>query len=311
MKKENLLDRLSRRKLIVVTGKGGVGKTAITAALGRTLAKAGRQVLLLEVDPRENLHHLLDVPPSGGEVVEVTLRLFLQNLKPQAVIDAIVESRLPMQFLVHRVQKSPVYQRFTEGAPGLEQMAVLGHALQLVRGDDSPPLPRLDTVVLDAPATGHGVALLNAPRLFAETLGKGPVSELAHEVADFVAEPENCGVVVVTTAEEMPVQEALELRERLENEFRRPPELLVVNGLYPELPAKLGKKKIENDPLLSLWHDRRALNQRELGRLGADWPGPRVELPFLTENRGPRLVAELQERLASTARRIIRFGSSP
>ena len=170
-------------------------------------------------------------------------------------------------------------------------------ALRLVRGDDSPPLPRLDTVVLDAPATGHGVALLNAPRLFAETIGHGPISELAHEVADYVAEAETCGVVVVTAAEEMPVQEALELRARLETEFRRPPELLVVNGLYPELPAGLEPEKIAAEPLLELWDERRALNERELGRLERHWPGPRVELPLLAESRGPRLVSELHERL--------------
>lgn len=290
-------DRLARRQLIVVTGKGGVGKTAMTAALGRCLARAGRRVLVLEVDPRENLHQLLDVPPSGGEVVEVGLRLFLQNLKPQAVIDWIVERQVPIRLLARRVLQSPIYQRFAEGAPGLEPMAVLGHALRMVRGDGSPPLPRFDAVVLDAPATGHGVSLLTSPGLLADTIGHGPIAELAREVADFVTDPEKCGVVVVTAAEEMPVQEALELRAALDERFGRPPELLIVNGLYPDLPPGLEEQPIAADPLLTLWHDRRRVNQRELERLRASWAGPRVELPLLPLPSGPRLAAALHDRL--------------
>ena len=109
-----LRDRLAQRQLIVVTGKGRVGKTAVTAALARSLARSGRQVLALEVDPRENLHQLFDVPPSGGAVVEVTLRLFLQNLKPRTVVDWIVERQV---MIARRILQSPIYHRFSELGP--------------------------------------------------------------------------------------------------------------------------------------------------------------------------------------------------
>src|SRR5262245_2799395 len=107
-----LHDQLSRRQLIVVTGKGGVGKSALTAALGRSLAASGRRTLALEIDPRENLHQLFDVPPSGGEIVTVAPRLHLQNLKPSDVVDWIVEKQVGIGMLVRRLQASPVYQRF-------------------------------------------------------------------------------------------------------------------------------------------------------------------------------------------------------
>ncbi len=234
------MDRLARLagfQLLVVTGKGGVGKSAVAASLGRLLARAGRQVLVLEVDPRENLHQMLGVAPSGGAVVAAGGGLWVQNLKPGQVLDDIVRERLKIEMLARRVLASPIYQQFSAGAPGLAELAILGHALRLLRRAGDPAAPRLDLVVLDAPATGHGVRLLTAPRLVADVIHGGPFGALAGELAAFVADPGRCGIVVVTQAEEMPVEEALDLRQALGRQLDRQPELLVVNGLYPPLPA--------------------------------------------------------------------------
>lgn len=286
-----LLDALGSRQLVVVTGKGGVGKSAVTAALARALAAAGRRTLALEVDPRENLHQLLDVPPSGGEAVAAGTRLWLQNLKPAEVVDWVVEKQVRLGFLVSRIEKSPIYQRFVEGAPGLREMAILGHAQRLIRGE-AKGAPRLDTVVLDAPATGHGLYLLTAPRLFAEAVREGPFAEIAGDVADFVADPQRTAVVVATLAEEMPVQEAVELRQGLVERFGREPALLVVNALYPPLPPALAAA---DDETALLWRDRRGVNERELRRLDEVWQGARVALPLVAATRD----GELAERLAT------------
>jgi anion-transporting ArsA/GET3 family ATPase len=279
---------LASRELLVVTGKGGVGKTAVAAALGRLLA-ATRRALVLEVDPRENLHHMLGVSPSGGEVTAAPGGLWLQNLKPREVVDRLVAERLRIGPLVRRVLASPVYQQFAEGAPGLKEVAVLGHALRLVEGRERGSWgDRFDLVVLDAPASGHGVSLLTAPRLLAEVIDSGPVGSLGRELAAFVADPARCGVVVVTSPEEMPVQEAIELAATLDERFGRLPDLLVVNGVYPPFPAA------ESAPAaLSLWRDRRRVQEREIARLDAEWAGPRVELPKLPVDPGPELPATL------------------
>ncbi len=284
-----LFDRIARRQLILVLGKGGVGKSVLAAVLAHSLAARGRRTLLLEVDPRENLHQLLDVAPSGGEIVEVGHRLHLQNLKPQRVVDWIVEKQLKIGLLVRRVLASPIYPRFVEGAPGLLQLAVLGHALRLVRGD-MVRAPAIDTVILDAPATGHGIYLLTAPSLVRDAIHQGPVAGLAGEVASFVDDPERTGLCVVTQAEEMPVQEALELRHDLFDKVGRGPELLVVNGLYPE-PSAHGP----DDELTTLWRRRRRVNDVELERLDRDWDGPRVDLPLLPVDSGPELVRTLTD----------------
>ena len=299
----NPRDRLLERRLIVVTGKGGVGKSAMASVLGRGLARRGRRTLLLEVDPRENLHQQLGVPPSGGEMVEVEDRLYLQNLKPQQVADWVVEQQVRIKVLVRRVLRSPIYHRFVEGAPGLTEIAILGHALRVVRGDLAGArkrgAPEIDVVVLDAPATGHGVYLLTAPRLFAEAIEEGPFARLAREVADFVADPDACGLVVVTLAEEMPVQEALELRRALAERFGREPELLIANGLYPAAPAAAGRSEMHE-----LWRRRRRLNLRELEHLERSWEGPRIELPLLPIDGGAALVAALSERFEAELDRL-------
>src|SRR4029077_732525 len=121
--------------------------------------------VVVEVDPRDNLHQMLGTPPSGGDIVQAEPRLWVQNLKPRQVLDDIVRDQLKLELLVRRVLDSPIYQNFATGAPGLKELAILGHALRLLRGIGPPGTPDLDTVVLDAPATGHGVALLAAPGL--------------------------------------------------------------------------------------------------------------------------------------------------
>jgi anion-transporting ArsA/GET3 family ATPase len=113
----SLLDRLERQQLIVVTGKGGVGKTTLTAVLGRRLAAAGRRTLLLEIDPRESLHQLLGTEPSGGAIVSAGRHLSAQNLQARSVIEDLVKEKVTLRALARRIVDSPLFQHFADGAP--------------------------------------------------------------------------------------------------------------------------------------------------------------------------------------------------
>lgn len=299
----NVIEQLSRRQLVVVTGKGGVGKTVVSATLGRALAAAGRRTLVVEVDPRENLHQMLGTPPSGGDILQAEPRLWVQNLKPRQVLDQVVRDQIKLELITRRVLDSPIYQQFATGAPGLKEIAILGHAYRLLHGMGEPGTPEIETVILDAPATGHGVALLAAPALVSEVITKGPFSRMAGDLATLIADPERCGIVVVTQAEEMPVEEAIELRTALRDRVRRDPELLVVNGLYPQAPPPPPAQGAENE-LVTLWRRRRGLNDRELARLRESWPGPRVELPQLPLDRGLALLGTLGRCFAESARNL-------
>ncbi len=291
-----LLEGLAGRQLVVVTGKGGVGKTTVAALLGRALSSRGRRVLLLETDPRESLHQVLGIEPSGGKVVAAGPRLWAQNLQSQAVMEGLVREKMPfgMGAVADRILAHPVYQHFVAGAPGLKETALLGQAYRIVHHGGRP---KVDVIVLDAPATGHGLSLLTAPGLLAEAIRDGQLGDVTAEIAAFVADPARCAVVVTTLAEEMPVQETLELVQLLADKLGRGPEAVVVNALYPPCPA--GAKGPAE--ALALWRERRRLNERELRRLRAGWKGGRVELPLLPLDRSPALLDGLLPFLAGTA----------
>ncbi len=291
-----VLRQLGSLGLITVTGKGGVGKSTVAAALGTLLARRGRNVLLIEVDPRESLHQLLGVEPSGGGVVEVSPRLRVQHLTPREVLDDLVREKLKIGVLVRKVLSSPIHRHFTEGAPGLKEAAVFGRSLRLLQGHVPRGMPRPDVVILDAPASGHGVAWMAAPQLVSDVIRSGPVGQMAAEVADFLKDADRFGVVVVTTAEEMPVSESLELIDQLDRRLGRAPHLVVTNAVYPPLPTSAAPQ--EDDLASRLWRRRRELNDRELERLGRRWSGPHVELPMLPVDPGPGLVGHLGRRLA-------------
>lgn len=284
--------QLMRRQLIVVTGKGGVGKTLVTALLGAVFADAGRRVLLVETDPRESLHQLMGVPPSGGDIVAVRSGLFLQNLQPRRVLEQLVRERLRVEMLVRRVLDSPVFDHFAEGAPGLKELAVLGYALTLVRGEVRQA-PLIDMVVLDAPASGHAASLVTAPRLVSEIITEGPFGRMAAELSAFMADANRTGIVGVTHADEMPVQETLELRDTLQQQFGRGPELLVINAVLPPIPPVALAPEHGYGKWLRLWTLRRSINDRELLRLEHAWRGARIELPLLPLDRGPALIPAL------------------
>jgi len=284
-----LLTALAKRQLVVVTGKGGVGKSTLAAALARLLAEGGRRVLLLEIDPRESLHQLLGTEPSAGAIIKVGPGLAMQNLQPRAVIESLVREKVPIGIVARKIVASPVFQHFADGAPGFKEMAILGYALRTVKGEYHH---KADVVVLDAPATGHSASMLAAPLLLADLVGGGQLGDMARTVAELVADAERCSVVLATLAEEMPVQELAELVALLKDRIGRPPELVVANGLYPEWPGGAA------DPRTALWKDRRAVNDRELARLGKLWKGPRAEIPLLPLDRGPELLAAIEVRLA-------------
>ena len=254
--------------------------------MGRRLAADGKRRLLLEVDPRESLYPLLGVEPSGGEIVAADHGLHVQNVQPRDVLDALVAERLRVGVLTRRVLRSPIYQHFVDGCPGLKEMAVLGHAYTRLRDRE------FDQIVLDAPATGHGLALLTAPGLVWPALADGPIRALSREVADFVDEPSKVGIVVVTLAEEMPVQETEELAEQMRVRLNREAELLVVNGLIPQVgqPDRL-------PPPLQLAARRAAGQQAWRRRLSERFDRPRCELPLLPIPASPRLVDLLSDRL--------------
>jgi hypothetical protein len=157
----------------------------------------------------------------------------------------------------------------------------------------------VDTIILDAPATGHGVSLLAAPRAVAGVIEEGPFGRMAHEMTNFVADPARLGIVVVTRAESLPAIESRELIAMLDTRVHRAPDLLVVNALYPPLPPEFDALDLPAS-VAEPWAERRHTNERELASLLSALDVPAIELPLLPIDNGPRLVAALGRELAGT-----------
>ena len=291
-------------QLIVVTGKGGVGKTVVAAALGRIMAERGRRVLLLDADSREGLHRLFGAPPSGGDVVSLTPRLSVLNSVPRTILDREVAHALRVRALSNRVLASPVYQHFADGAPGLKEMMLLGYALKVAEGDAKP---KADLVIIDAPASGHGLTLLAAPLLMSEVIATGPLGKMASRIAALVRDPARCAIVLPTLAEEMAVQETLETIAAIERRLGRGPSMVVVNAVYPPRGdgAEPGtsapvtrEEALEVAATLAFWTTRRRLNEREIARLRDGWRGPTAQVPLVAADFGPELLSAVADSLA-------------
>ncbi len=284
---------LGERSLVVVLGKGGTGRSTLSAVLARSLAESGRDVTLIDPDPRESLHRFLGVAPSGGEPVPAGPRVTLQLADPVQIVTGLVTRHVPVGLIARRIVRSNAFRQIVDGAPGLAELALLARAC----GEDGTS-PR-GTVLLDAPATGHALALLDAPRLVAETIADGPIRALAARVASVVADPERTAFVVVAAPEELPVDETLELLGGLEERALPRPALVVVNGLYPEAAAE----DHDADPDAARFvAARHASSARHAARLAASWQGELIRLPLVPADDEPALVAALGRHVRDAGR---------
>jgi anion-transporting ArsA/GET3 family ATPase len=223
------------RRLIFVTGKGGVGKTTVAAALGLAAARAGRRVLVCEVADQERLTAAFGVAAAGFREVEIAAGLHAFSVNPEDAIAEWLTYQLPSRTLAGLLGGSRAFQYLAAAAPGLAEMVTIGKVWELAQLErKAPSAAPYDLVIVDAPATGHGIALLRAPRTFGEIARVGPINHQAEIVDGFVRDPETTAVVAVALAEEMPVSETLELERRLRDEVGVELERVFVNALLPD-----------------------------------------------------------------------------
>ncbi len=279
--------------LVIVTGKGGVGKSVIAAALA-TRISAARRVLALDVDPRESLFECLGVEPSAGARVWVNKRCALEHVNPHALIEEFAVAHVRLPWVTRKLTASRVFHHFVDAAPGLKEVALLGHATRAVGHGTRATFHH---VVLDAPASGHALALLDAPRLVTRAVESGPFAALAGEIANVVAARAQTSIVLVTHAEAFAMQEAREFTAELQQRLGRRPSAVVVNAVYPSYPST--RAAADEDEALAIWRARATTNRRELSRLADWWDGPTCVLPLVTHGRGPALVADVASRLSA------------
>ena len=234
------------RRLIFVTGKGGVGKTTVAAALGLAAARAGKRVLVCEVADQERLTATFGLPAAGFREVEVERCLSVFSVNPEDATAEWLRFQLRSRTLAGLLGGSRVFQYLATAAPGLAEMVTIGKVWELAQLErKTPSAAPYDLVIVDAPATGHGLALLRAPRTFADIARVGPINRQAGIVDAFLRDPANTAVIAVALAEEMPVSETIDLERRLQDELSLELEHVFVNALLADRVSGAEAKAID------------------------------------------------------------------
>lgn len=221
---------LGAQRLLLVTGKGGVGKSAVTAALARAAAEAGRRVLAVEVGTGRLgplFGHAL-----GAEPAAIGPRLQAAAIEPDAALADFVLGVLRMKLLARRLLESTTFQVVAAAAPGLPELLVL-HKLATWLDAKRAGRAVYDLVVVDAPASGHSLPLLSAPRTLGALAPFGPVADLLRRMQGRLTDPTRTLVCVVTTPEELAVNETIELFRELADGLGLPVGPPIVNAMPP------------------------------------------------------------------------------
>ncbi len=221
-------------ELLVVTGKGGVGKTTIAAALGVAAARRGLRTIVVEVAARDDVTRALGVEDSRRDrEVELAFGVHHTSIDPDDALREYLTDQFPAP-LAELLSASRTFGYLAAATPGLREMLTIGKVWELAqqtrRRDRDKPY---DLVILDAPATGHGLAILTAPRTFALAARLGRIERHAAIIGELVSDPRRTAVVAVARPEELPVNETLALERRLEDEVGLQLALAVANRVTP------------------------------------------------------------------------------
>jgi anion-transporting ArsA/GET3 family ATPase len=218
------LKRLLELRALLVTGKGGVGKTTVAAALARLVAASGRRVLVTEIANHENEASASALADAFGlktlteQPVDVAPSLRAAALVPASGHQRFLRDVLPMKILADAAMRTGAIRRFLSAAPTFPEMGVLYRLLDLVREKrgNGNELEH-ETIVVDLPATGHALALAQIPASLLRVIPTGPIANAVREGLELLTDPSRTGAVVVTLPETLPVSEAIELVQGIEH----------------------------------------------------------------------------------------------
>ena len=229
------LDQLFAPKILIVSGKGGVGKTTVAAALAVLAARSGRTTCLVEVDGAGSLSRLFDAPELGYEARELFPKVWGINVRAE---DALAEY-LNVQYHLKRVSKVFTSTHFvdyvTAAAPGLKDILTLGKIWYLEQGRRTTGMHAFDTIIVDAPAAGHMLTFLSAPLGLSDAVRVGPIRRQAEWLINMLRDPARVRVHLVALPEEMPVSETIETAAALETKLRIPRGVVFANAVYEAL----------------------------------------------------------------------------
>ena len=288
-------------RVLIVAGKGGVGKTTVTAALAVAAARAGTSVLIVEVEGKSGLAACLGIPGLAYDEAEVRPGIRARTLTPEQALLEYLEDR-GLRRISKRLVRSGALDVVATAVPGMKDILVLGKVKQLERANVA------DLLIIDAPAAGHAITFLTSARGLLDAVRVGPVRTQALDVMELLADPARCRVMLVTLPEETPVNELVDTAFALEDRVGVSLAPVVVNS-YPADLALAGHRvdddlltadvsvPVEDRPALDAAADfaseRHALARAQADRLASRLPLPQIRLPFVFGEIGPAEIDQL------------------
>jgi anion-transporting ArsA/GET3 family ATPase len=293
------------RRLLLVTGKGGVGKSTVAASLALRLSSAGLRTLLCEVNAGGRLGRTLGHPEVGPEVTLVEPNLSMVDLQPDSAMREYVLQKIRLERVYRAVFENRMVRYFLRFIPSLAETVMLGKMLwHLRQWPDAPG--GFDRIVVDLPATGHALTLLGVPRGLLSALPSGPMSSEARWMHELLVDPGTTSAVLVSLPEELPVNETLDLARALRSELSIRVGAVVLNQAVPSRFGATDQAALSGRPglsaLVEAYEEDAHRTEEALERLrGVD--APLIQLPRLvTPEVGRGELATLGEVLAEGLR---------
>jgi anion-transporting ArsA/GET3 family ATPase len=306
------------KRLLIVTGKGGVGKSTVALALGLHAAAQGKRTIVAEVSAQEQLSRVFHRAEVGFHEVEMADDLWAISVDPDESIKEYLLIQLKVKAMRDMLVNSRIFSYLAAATPGLRELVTFGKVWELAQPERRVKKARqYDLVIVDAPATGHGVGFLQTPRTFANIARVGPIRSQAETLDRYITNHRKTGVVIVALPEEMPVNESASLEQTLTDEVGTSVDRIYMNGLYPERFSAAEVERLEpvaerDDGAVraaaraAVVQARRGDCQREqLDRLRELTSAPLKTLPFLFE---PQLGLEQLRSLADEIGRVEESG---
>ncbi len=227
MNGDPLAGALHDERLVIVSGKGGVGKTSVATGIASASARSGLRTVLVTLDTGDTHHPLLDVPLEY-QPYQAAPRLFVSRVDAFEAVREYVRRNMPFSSLYEGIFDGAAFRNFASAAPGFEELMSLGKLYELCTSGD------FDRVVFDAPATGHMKLLLDVPGATLRAVHVGPLNHNAGKIQDLLLDGSRTRVIIVTLAEEMAVEEAMDLERGCRADHRMAVGPVVVNRTVPE-----------------------------------------------------------------------------
>ena len=300
------LDAIFARRFVINAGKGGVGRSTVTAAMALLAAQRGKRVLVIELGSQERVPGLLGFAGKVGYApTQVREGIEVINVTPGPALHEYGLMKLKFERIYKIVFENPVMRSLTRMIPGMNELVLIGKAWFLEQERDTFGRPLWDLLLVDAPATGHGVSLLDLPHVITESVKSGPLADEVGAIKAMLVDERRTCMNIVTLPEEMPVRETLDLHRKMRETLHIAPGLLVLNGVYPELPSGevvAATERLSRLPgptqglaqAAAFLHERRRVQDTHRALLREHCDLPMISLPYIfTSEFGPAAVAAL------------------